>query len=122
MNKVNKENMEFFMKKYNYFHDSNFINLNYDIYEEKVEVLIEVYWKIQEKGHYERSKENVKLVFQNVKECEIKQCNSWDFINKAYMKLMNFEDWGEMICFASDENKDLFYVVCEKVQFEEMNK
>ena len=122
MNVINKDNIEEFMNKYNDFHDSNFININYDIYKQNIEIIIEVFWKLNEKGEYERSENNLKMSFENTEECNIKEINSWDFIYEAYMKYVNIEDLGEMLCFASDKDDPLFYIICKDIQYEEIDK
>ena len=117
MDKINKNNIEEIMKKYNNFHDSNFIKINYDIYNKTLEIILELYWEMNESGEYERSKNNLNILFENVKECAIKEIYSWDFFNTAYMNFIVQDNSDEMICFSNDEINPLFYVISEKATF-----
>lgn len=122
MYQINKENIEEIMKKYNNFHDCNFININYDIYKQRIEIILELYWTIEENGEYNRSKKNMKMLFDKIKECNIKENESWDFFKEAYIEYKKNEDFGEMICFYNDKEDPLFYIMCEGIEYEEINK
>lgn len=120
MQSINKENMEKFMEKYYNFHDCNFISIDYDIQNQKIEVLMQLFWLNTENKNLERYTNTLKLVFKKIDECSIKEIESWDFILKAYLKYIEFKDLGERLCFASDEDNPLFYIICEEIEYEEV--
>ena len=122
MNMISKENINEVMEKYRDFHDSSLISIYYDIYNQKIEITINLFWEINENKEYKRSNNNLKMIFEKVKECNIKENNSWDFIQEAYMKYITTEDSKEMLCFSSDEEDPLYYIICENIRFEIINK
>ena len=122
MNMISKENINEVMEKYRDFHDSSLISIYYDIYNQKIEITINLFWEINENKEYKRSNNNLKIIFEKVKECNIKENNSWDFIQEAYMKYITTEDSKEMLCFSSDEENPLYYIICENIRLEIINK
>ena len=122
MNMISKENINEVMEKYRDFHDCSLISIYYDIYNQKIEITIKLFWEMNENKEYNRSNNNLKMIFEKVKECNIKENNSWDFIQEAYMKYITTEDSKEMLCFSSDEENPLYYISCENIRFEIINK
>ena len=44
---------------------------------------------------------------------------SWDYINKVFIKYIKLDN-KEFICFASDEQDPVIYIVCESIKYEEI--
>lgn len=124
MNKITKETIGEFIKYYHEFHDSYITNINYDIYESKIELLIDVCWSgepiLKDDNTYETNKTKIRMILNGVKQYNSKEIFSWDYIDKAIMKYIKLEN-EEFICFASNEQDPLIYIVCENVKYEEIS-
>ena len=44
-----------------------------------------------------------------------------DYINEIFIKYIKLNN-NEFICFASDEQEPLIYIVCESVEYEEIKE
>lgn len=123
MNKINKDNLNEFIKYYHSFHDSYIANINYNISESKIELLIDVCWSgepiLKDDGTYQTNKTKIRLILNDVKQYNNKEIFSWDFINKAFIKYIKLDN-KEFICFASDENNPVVYIVCNNIEYEEI--
>lgn len=121
MERITKDNLAEFMEYYHEFHDSYIKEIYYDVYKSKIELLIDVCWsgepKLKEDNTYETNKTQLKLFFNNVKKYNFKDLFSWDYINEAYIKFINMEN-KEYICFATDNNDPLVYIVCESIEYQ----
>lgn len=123
MNKIIKNNLLEFLEYYHYFHDSYITSINYDISKSKIEMLVDVYWSgtptLREDNVYETNKTKMKIVFDSIEECNIKEVLPWDYISEIYMKYIKF-DGKELICFSSDETEPIIYIVCANIEYEEI--
>ena len=125
MNKITKNNIEEFINYYHYFHDSNINNVNYDILNSKIEIYIDVFWSgeplIKEGVYYETNKTKIKIILSGIEQCNIKEIYSINNIEEAYLKYIKLNN-KEFICFASDFENPLFYIVCDNMGYEEIKK
>jgi len=121
---ITKDNLSSFIEYYHGFHDSYITNINYDIKHSQIVVFIDVCWSgdpIQkEDGTYETNKTKMKMVFNGVEQCNNKEIFSWDYINDIFIQYIKIKN-TEFICFASDEKEPLFYIVCDNIEYEELN-
>lgn len=120
---ITKDNLSSFIEYYHGFHDSYITNINYDIRLSKIELFIDVYWSgkpiLKEDRTYETNKTKMKMIFNGVEQCNNKEIFSWDYISGAFIKYIKIKN-KEFICFASDENEPLVYIVCDKIEYEEL--
>lgn len=120
---ITKDNLSSFIENYHGFHDSYITNINYDIRLSQIELFIDVYWSgnpiLKEDGTYETNKTKMKMIFSGVEQCNNRQIFSWDYINDAFMKYVKIKS-KEFICFASDEEEPLVYIVCDNIKYEEL--
>ena len=125
MNKITKDNLNKFIKYYHEFHDSYITNVNYDISKSKIELLIDVCWSgkpiLKEDNTYQTIKIKMRMILNNVEQCNNKEMFSWDYINKAFIKYIKLDN-KELICFASGEQEPLIYIVCESIEYEEIKE
>lgn len=125
MKKITQDNLNEFVKYYHEFHDSYIININYDIFKSKIELLIDVCWSgnpiLRENNTYQTNKIKMRMILNNVEKCNNKEMFSWDYINKAFIKYIKLDN-KELICFATDEQDPLVYIVCESIEYEEINE
>lgn len=123
MNKITKDNLDEFIKHYHGFHDSHITNINYDISKSKIELLIDVYWCgqpiLKENNAYQTNKIKMRIILDGVEQCNNKEIFSWDYINEALIKYIKLDN-KEFICFASDKEEPLIYIVCESIEYEEI--
>lgn len=123
MNELNKNNLTEFIKYYHGFHDSYITNINYDISKSKIEILIDVYWSgepiLKENGTYQTNKTKMRMILDGVVQCNNKEICLWDYINNVFIKYIKLDN-KEFICFASDEQEPLVYIVCDSIQYEEI--
>lgn len=123
MNLITKDNLSTFIEYYHGFHDSYITNINYDIKNSQIEILIDVYWsgepKLNKDGTYDTNKTKIKMKLNGVEQCNNKEIFSWDYINDAFIKYIKIKN-KEFICFASDEDDPLVYVVCDSIEYEEI--
>lgn len=120
---ITKDNSSSFIEYYHGFHDSHITNINYDIMLSKIELFIDVYWSgepiLKEDRTYETNKTKMKMIFNGVEQCNNKEMFSWDYISDAFIKYIKIRN-KEFICFASDENDPLVYIVCDNIEYEEL--
>lgn len=123
MNLISKENLTSFLEYYHYFHDSNILNINYDIKTMKIELIIDVYWSGEpikkEDNSLETNKTKLRMVFKRVYECNNKELFPYDSIDCTYMKSFKLRD-KDLICFSNDEKEPTVYVVSESIEYEEI--
>lgn len=120
---ITKDNLPSFIEYYHNFHDSCITNINYDIELSKIVLFINVCWSgepiLKEDNRYETNKTKLKMIFNEVEQCNIKEIFSWDDITDAFIKYINIKN-QDYICFASDENEPLVYIVCDNIEYEEL--
>ena len=125
MKKITKDNLDSFMEYYHGFHDSYITHIHYDTYQEKIELSFDVCWSskpvLREDNTYETNRTKMKMKLNRVKQCNIKEIFSWDYINHAFMKYLTLEE-EEYLCFASDEEDPLLYIVCEEIEYEDLKE
>lgn len=123
MKKINKDNLDEFINYYHSFNDSNIVSVNYDILNEKIEIIINTFWSgepvLKEDNTFETNKTKIKMVLSGVIECNNKEMFSWDDINEVYLKYIKLHN-KEYICFASDKENPSIYVVCDSIEYEEV--
>lgn len=123
MEKITDENLEEFLEYYHNLHDSWITNINYNIFDSKIEMLIDVAMSgesvLKDDNTYDVNKTKLRMIFNDVQQCDIKEMYSWDFIMNCYLNYINFED-DEYICFANDEKDPVIYIVCEDIDYEEI--
>lgn len=120
---ITKDNLSSFIEYYHSFHDSYITNINYDINISKIELFINVYWTgestLKEDRTYESNKIKMKMIFNGVEQCNNKEIFLWDYISDAFIKYIKIKN-KEFICFASDENEPLVYIVCDYIEYEKL--
>ena len=125
MNKITKDNLDEFINYYHEFHDSYITNVNYDISKSQIELLINVRWAgkpiLREDKTYQTNKIKMRMILNNIEQCNNKEMFSWDYINEIFIKYIKLNN-NEFICFASDEQEPLIYIVCESVEYEEIEE
>lgn len=125
MNKITKDNLDEFINYYHEFHDSYITNVNYDISKLQIELLINVRWAgkpiLREDKTYQTNKIKMRMILNNIEQCNNKEMFSWDYINEIFIKYIKLNN-NEFICFASDEQEPLIYIVCESVEYEEIKE
>ena len=124
MKKITKDNLIEFMDYYCSFHDSYITNINYNISEARIELLLDVFWSgqptLNEDGTYNTNKTKLKMIFNDVEKYSSEEIYYTDYIDDAYIKYIKLNN-KEYICFATDEVEPSFYVVCESIEYEEIN-
>lgn len=125
MNKITKDNLDEFINYYHEFHDSYITNVNYDISKSQIELLINVRWAgkpiLREDKTYQTNKIKMRMILNNIEQCNNKEMFSWDYINEIFIKYIKLNN-NDFICFASDEQEPLIYIVCESVEYEEIKE
>lgn len=125
MNKITKDNLEKFIKYYHNFHDSYITNIDYDIYKSRIELLIDVMWSgqpiLKDDNSYQTNETKLRIILYNVKQFNCKEMFSWDFVYEAFIKYIKLDN-EEFICFASDEQQPLIYIICEYMEYEEIKE
>ena len=123
MQKLTKDNLNEFMDYFHKLHDSYFKEVNYDVKDSKVELLIDVCWSgkptLKDDKTYETNKTKIRIALNNIVKISIKELFSWDYIKEAYIKNIVYEN-KECMCFASDSEDPLIYVVCDNIEYEEI--
>ena len=123
MKELNKKNLEDFLNYYHYLHDSYINSINYDIDKMQIDILINVYWSgepiLKEDNTYETNKVKMKMIFEGIENYINKEIYSYDYIDNAIFKYIKKEN-KEFICFMTDEDDPYFYVVCDKIKYEEL--
>lgn len=124
MIKLNKNNLDEFLNYYHYFHDSYIINISYDISKSIVELLVNVYWsgepKLREDGTYQTNKIKMKMQLTGIEKYNNKEIFSWNYIDDVSIKYVNFNG-KELLCFADDEVEPLIYIICDNIEYEEID-
>lgn len=119
---ITKDNLSSFIEYYHGFHDSTVISVNYDVNISCIELFMNVYWSgepiLKEDNTYETNKTKIKLLFNGVEQCNIKEIFSWNYIYDAFIKYIKINN-REFISFSSDENNPLVYIVCDNIEYEE---
>lgn len=122
---ITKDNLSLFIEYYHHFHDSYITNVNYNIELSQIEIFMDVCWSgkpiLKEDGSYETNKTKIRMLFNDVKRYNNKEIFSWDYINEAFIKYIKIEN-KELICFASDEKEPFIYIVCDKIEYEELKE
>ena len=125
MNKITKDNLDEFINYYHEFHDSYITNVNYDISKSQIELLINVRWAgkpiLREDKTYQTNKIKMRMILNHIEQCNNKEMFSWDYINEIFIKYIKLNN-NEFICFASDDQEPLIYIVCESVEYEEIKE
>ncbi len=123
MNKIDKNNLLDFINYYHAFHDSWITNINYDIVNSKIEMSVCVDWSgksiVKEDGKLDTNKVKMKVIFNDVEKCEIREYFSWDFIKNIYIKYITL-DGKEFVCFANEEENPEVYIICNNIEYEEI--
>lgn len=121
MKDINKNNLDSFMKYYQNFHDSVITSIEYDILNSKIILYINVFWSgkpsLKKDGSLETNKLNMKIVFDDIYECNNKELYSWDSIYDAYLKFIKLNN-TEYICFADSKENPNIYIVANKMFYE----
>lgn len=122
MEKITKENLNKFLSKYQNLHDSKIESTFYDINNSQIEIKFSILWsgevKLKKDGTLQTKKGHLRMLFNNIEECNNKEIFSYDFIYQAYVKYIKLKE-KEYICFASDKTDPFLYIVCEEVEYEE---
>ena len=125
MKELAKENLSKFLEYYHNLHDSYILKINYNVFDSKLELMLDVTWSdkptLKNDKTYETNKTKLKMLFNDIKTFNIKDYFSWDYIDEVYIKYIKL-DKKEYICFASDKNNPLIYIVCNDIEFEEISK
>lgn len=122
VNQITKNNLSHFMNSYHYLHDSYIKDINYKLEQDEIDILIYVFWSfepvLKDNNFIETNKTKLKMVFKGIK--EYKEDNTFsDYIDEAIIKYVKTNN-REYIQFASDEMEAVFYVVCDKIEYEEI--
>lgn len=125
MTLITKTNLSAFLEYYHSLHDSYITNINYNITNSQIELLIDIYWsgklQLNEDGTYKTNKVKLKMNLNGVEQCNIKEMFSWNYINEVYIHYVKVKN-QEFICFASDEEKPLVYILCDNIEYEELKE
>lgn len=121
MKDISKDNLDSFMSYYQNFHDSVITSIEYDIINSKINLYINVFWSgkpsLKEDGSLETNKLNMKVVFDDIYQCNNKELYSWDSIYDAYLKFIKLDN-VEYICFADAKENPNIYIVSKKMFYE----
>lgn len=123
MKQITKENLNDFIHYYHAFHDSYITNINYSINKKEIEISFDITWSgeptLKEDKTYETNKTKLKMIFKEVEQISIKEIFDWDYINEIFFKYIEKKD-QEMLCFATDEEEPQVYIICNKIEYEEI--
>jgi len=123
MKQITKENLNDFIHYYHAFHDSYITNINYSINKKEIEISLDITWSgeptLKEDKTYETNKTKLKMIFKEVEQISIKEIFDWDYINEIFFKYIEKKD-KEMLCFATDEEEPQVYIICNKIEYEEI--
>lgn len=120
---LTKDKLSSFMNYYHWFHDSYITEVKYDYKKGRIELFLAIFWSgeafLKDDGTYETNKTKLKMICDNVYQYNYKKTCA-DYIDEAYLKciLINKEEY---FCFATDEEKPLISVICESIEYEELN-
>lgn len=122
MKEINEDNLNEFLNLYHYLHDSNILNINYDIKEATLEMIIKVFWKgevkLREDNTYETVNIKLTLLFHDVEKLKVYELFSYDYINDVNIEYVSIDN-KKYIKFEDADNLD-FLVVSEKLEYEEV--
>lgn len=125
MTLITKANLSSFLEYYHSLHDSYITNINYNITNSQIELLIDIYWsgklQLNEDGTYKTNKVKLKMNLNGVEQCNIKEMFSWNYINEVYIQYVKVKN-QEFICFASDKEEPLVYILCDNIEYEELKE
>ena len=125
MKSKNKKNIINFMNYYHNFHDSNILNINYIIKESKIEIILNVCWSgipvLNEDKTYQTNGVVLKMIFYDILQYNNREMVIDNKINKAFLKYIKLND-REVLCFADSVDKPSFYVVCDRIEYEEIEE
>lgn len=125
MTLITKTNLSAFLEYYHSLHDSYITNINYNITNSQIELLIDIYWsgklQLNEDGTYKTNKVKLKMNLNGVEQCNIKEMFSWNYINEVYIQYVKVKN-QEFICFASDKEEPLVYILCDNIEYEELKE
>ena len=125
MTLITKANLSSFLEYYHSLHDSYITNINYNITNSQIELLIDIYWsgklQLNEDGTYKTNKVKLKMYLNGVEQCNIKEMFSWNYINEVYIQYVKVKN-QEFICFASDKEEPLVYILCDNIEYEELKE
>lgn len=125
MKSINKKNIINFMNYYHNFHDSNILNINYIIKESKIEIILNVCWSgipvLNEDKTYQTNGVVLKMIFYDILQYNNREMVIDNKINKAFLKYIKLND-REVLCFADSVDKPSFYVVCDRIEYEEIEE
>ena len=125
MREITKNNLNNFIKFYHNFHDSYITNINYDVYKTEIELLIDICWSgnplLNDDNTYETNKTKIIMILKDIKQVNIKELFSWDYINNVFINYIELEN-DEFICFADNESEPLIYIVCKKILYEDFKE
>ena len=51
----------------------------------------------------------------------IKEMFTWNYINEVYIQYVKVKN-QEFICFASDKEEPLVYILCDNIEYEELKE
>ena len=124
MKEINRKNISNFMNYYHNFHDSNIININYIVKDTRIEIVLDVCWSgipvLNEDKTYQTNSVMLKIIFYDIVQYNNREMFFNKNINKAFLKYIKFND-KEMLCFADSSLEPLFYVVCDRIEYEEID-
>lgn len=125
MKSINKKNIINFMNYYHNFHDSSILNINYIIKESKIEIILNVCWSgipvLNEDKTYQTNGVVLKMIFYDILQYNNREMVIDNKINKAFLKYIKLND-REVLCFADSVDKPSFYVVCDRIEYEEIEE
>lgn len=122
MKNITKENIEEFLDYYHGFHDSSIRDVKFNYKKGSIEIFINVFWSgepsLKADGTYETHRTKMRMLCNNIIQYNYKE-NYTDYIDDAYLRFLII-DKKEYICFATDKEKPLISIVCENIEYEEM--
>ena len=60
------------------------------------------------------------MIFKGVEQFNSKEFFSWDYIYEVFIKYLTIKN-KECICFATDEEEPQIFIVCDEIEYEEIN-
>ena len=125
MKKLLKENLLQFLEYYHYLHDSYITNIHYDIYNSKIEMLTNIVWSgtpiLKKDNTYQTNNVKMKIVFNDIEKCTIKEFLPWDYINEVNIDYVIIDN-KEYICFKTVEVEPLVNIVCSSIEYKEFKE
>lgn len=120
---MTKENINEFLSYYHYFHDSRINKIDYNIDEDKIDIYINACFAGQiflEDGVYNKSWRKIKIQLKKIIKCNIQEFYTYDDINELFLKFIKKNN-QDFVCFATEEENPSIYIVCESIEYEELN-